>query len=311
MTAVDGALTLWFAMAALSVLFVVQDLVTRTPAMAVMKWGWALVVLYTGPVGLFVYLISCREPLPGTHRQYVAPLWKQAVGSTIHCVAGDATGVLVGALVALALRLPRALDLVLEYAMGFAFGLLIFQALFTKIMSGGSYAAAVRKTLLPEWISMNVLMGGMIPAMVILMSRDARAMEPTGLRFWGVMSASILVGSLVAYPVNVWLVARGLKHGMGTARVLGRGGHAAEREGHQTRRPAGRAETLLVTLASLAALAAGVFAAARFGGFRASPQPDAYRLASRSSISAFISPISRRWASMMPSASFRTRGSEM
>jgi hypothetical protein len=50
MTAVDGALALWFAMAALSVVLVVQDLATRTPAMTVMKWGWALVVLYTGPV---------------------------------------------------------------------------------------------------------------------------------------------------------------------------------------------------------------------------------------------------------------------
>ena len=79
-------------------------------------------------------------------------------------------------------------------------------------------------------------------------------------------TCGILVGSLVAYPVNVWLVARGLKHGMGTARVLGRGGHAAEPEGHQERRPAGRAETLVVTPASLTALAAGVFLAARFGG---------------------------------------------
>lgn len=266
MTAVDGALMLWFALAASSVFFVVWDLATRTPAMTVMKWGWALVVLYTGPVGLFVYLVSCREPLPGTHGEYVAPLWKQAVGSTIHCVAGDATGVLAGALVALALRLPRALDLVLEYAMGFTFGLMIFQALFTKIMSGGSYGAAVRKTVLPEWLSMNALMAGMIPVMVILMSRDAAAMEPTGLHFWGVMSLAILVGSVSAYPANVWLVWRGLKHGMGTAQVLGRGGHGAEVERHQTRRPAGRTETFLVTLASLTALAAGVLAAARFGG---------------------------------------------
>ena len=52
MTAVDGALVLWFALAAPSVFFAVWDLATRTPAMTVMKWGWALVVFDTGPVGL-------------------------------------------------------------------------------------------------------------------------------------------------------------------------------------------------------------------------------------------------------------------
>lgn len=271
MTAVDGALALWFIFTVPSAFFVAQDLATRTPAMTVMKWGWGLVVLYTGPVGLFVYLLSCREPLPGTHEEYVAPLWKQAVGSTIHCVAGDATGVLAGALVALALGLPRTHDLILEYAMGFVFGLLIFQALFAKIMSGGNYGAAVRKTLLPEWLSMNALMAGMIPVMAIAMSCDAAAMGPTRLRFWGVMSMAILVGSFVAYPVNVWLVARGLKHGMGTAQVLGRGGHTLSREqemrrGHPTPdRRVRPGEVLLVAFATVAALVVGIMAAARFG----------------------------------------------
>ncbi len=69
MTPIDGALHLWFALTILSVLFAAYDLVRRTPAMTVMKWGWVLVVAYTGPIGLFVYLISCREPLPGTHQQ--------------------------------------------------------------------------------------------------------------------------------------------------------------------------------------------------------------------------------------------------
>ncbi len=62
---------------------------------------------YTGPVGLAIYLWSCREPFPGAHEAYVAPLWKQAVASTIHCV-------------------------------------------FMKVIMGGGYAAALRRTLFPE-----------------------------------------------------------------------------------------------------------------------------------------------------------------
>jgi len=40
----------------------------------------------------------------------VAPRWKQAVGATIHCIAGDATGIIAGALTARGLHLPIAFD---------------------------------------------------------------------------------------------------------------------------------------------------------------------------------------------------------
>ena len=77
---------------------------------------------------------------------------------------------------------------------------------------------------------MNLVMAGMIPVMVFFMSRDMAAMEPAGLRFWGVMSLAAIVGGALAYPANAWLVARGLKHGMGTVRALGKGGHSLEAE---------------------------------------------------------------------------------
>jgi hypothetical protein len=121
-------------------------------------------------------------------------------------------------------------DAVIEYIAGFAFGLLIFQALFMKEVLGGSYWQAVKGTWFPEWLSMDAVMAGMIPVMVILMTRDMRAMEPTSLRFWGIMSLASLVGAALAYPVNWWLVDNGLKHGMGTERALGKGGEKVATE---------------------------------------------------------------------------------
>ena len=226
---IDITLGIWFSLTAVSVIYVAWDLITRTPEMKVMKWGWVLVTLYAGPVALIVYWLSCREPAPGTHEEFIAPLWKQTVGSTIHCIAGDATGIIVAATITSLLGLPMGLDAAVEYIAGFAFGLLIFQALFMKDMLGGSYWQAVKATWLPEWLSMNAVMAGMIPVMIVLMTRDMSAMEPTSLRFWGVMSLATLVGALLAYPINWWLVKNHLKHGMGTERALGKGGtkHAA------------------------------------------------------------------------------------
>jgi hypothetical protein len=146
-------------------------------------------------------------------------------------VAGDATGIIAAAVITGLLGLPMGVDLVIEYAAGFGFGLLIFQSLFMRDMMGGSYLAAVRHSLLPEWLSMNFMMTGMFPTMVLLMmGRDMRAMEPTQLVFWGTMSAAVGVGLAVAYPVNVWMVDKGLKHGMGTQRALGKGGHSMAAE---------------------------------------------------------------------------------
>lgn len=217
-------LIIWFSLTALSVAYVTYDLIVRTPEMKVMKWGWIMVTLYTGIFGAIVYILSCREPSPGTHEKFVAPLWKQTVGSTIHCMAGDATGVIVVAFITALLNLPMGIDSILEYIAGFAFGLFIFQSLFMKDMFGGSYKQAVLKTWYPEWMSMNFVMAGMIPVMIILMTTDMRNMEVTSLRFWGIMSFASLVGGLLAIPVNWWMVKNKLKHGMGTERALGKGG---------------------------------------------------------------------------------------
>ena len=219
---IDVALAIWFALAGLSTAYVAYDQFKNNPEPAVMKWGFILVTLYMGPMGLLLYVLADKEPRPGEHERFIAPLWKQSIGSTIHCVAGDATGIILAAAVTALLGLPMWLDLIIEYAAGFTFGLFIFQSLFMKSMMGGSYLENVRKTFLPKFISMNAMMAGMAPVMsLLMMGRDMRAMEPTELLFWGVMSLGVIAGFTSSYPFNVWLVAKNLKHGLMTERKPG------------------------------------------------------------------------------------------
>lgn len=216
---IDYFLVVWFTLAAASTLYVGIDQYRNNPEPVVMKWGFIPVTLYMGPLGLLLYVLADKEPRPGEHEDFTKPLWKQGVGSTIHCVAGDATGIILAAVVTATLGLPMWLDLIVEYLAGFAFGLFIFQSLFMKSMMGGTYWQNVRKSFLPEFISMNFMMAGMAPVMsFLMMGRDMRAMEPTELLFWGVMSIGVIAGFTLAYPANVWLVARGLKHGLMTQR---------------------------------------------------------------------------------------------
>ncbi|HFA60263.1 MAG TPA: DUF4396 domain-containing protein [Rhodospirillales bacterium] len=261
----EGVMLLWFLLTAASVAFVAVD-VGRTPESPVLKWGFLLLTFYTGPIGAFLYVLGCREPLPGLHERYVAVRWRQVLGSTMHCVAGDGVGILVGAALGGLLALSPGLDIALEYLLGFGFGWSIFQALFMRDSLGGSYPRALAATFLPELVSMNALMAGMLPVMAFGMRTVEGAETPLGPAFWFVMSMALLVGFAAAFPVNWWLVARGLKHGMMTVRPPGSAADApahaqegADRHGgHGEKSSAATGEILLVTALSFLFLALGI-----------------------------------------------------
>jgi hypothetical protein len=70
-----------------------------------------------------------------------------------------------------------------------------------------------------EFVSMSFMMAGMATVMSFFMSDGAGlAMQPNQLSFWGVMSLGVTVGFAFAYPANVWLVVKDLKHGLMTVR---------------------------------------------------------------------------------------------
>ncbi len=111
-------------------------------------------------------------------------------------------------------------EMILEYVLGFAFGWTIFQALFMRDMAGGTYLGALKGTFMSELLSMNLLMAG----------HDADHDDPQAVRprprtipldaefLVRDVDEPALVGFILAYPMNWWLVANHLKHGMMTVR---------------------------------------------------------------------------------------------
>ena len=275
---IDGVMLLWFILTAMSVAFVAIDIRT-TPEHPVMKWAFVLFTAYSGPFGAFLYVLGCREPLPGTHEQYVAARWRQALGSTMHCVAGDGIGILVGAVIGALIALPMLADFALEYVLGFAFGWTIFQALFMGEMFG-TYARALKGTFTSELLSMNCLMGGMLPVSALAFAGDPAAHDPSEPLFWFRMSLALMVGAAFAYPMNWWLVAHHLKHGMMTVRPASETAKAmpgmdkikemkmemASKTGSAI--PAPSPPVWVMAIVSFAVLAAGVTVALVFGSNR-------------------------------------------
>jgi len=61
-------------------------------------------------------------------------------------------------------------------------------------------------------------MGGMLPVAAIAFANTPGAHAPTEPLFWFRLSLALMTGALVAYPINSWMVAHHLKHGMMTVR---------------------------------------------------------------------------------------------
>lgn len=285
----EGVMLLWFVLTILSAVYVAID-VHRTPESPVLKWAFVLITAYIGPLGAFLYVLGCREPLPGLHERYVAIRWRQVLGSTMHCVAGDGLGILAGAVIAGFLHFSVLADIALEYTLGFGFGWTIFQAVFMRDTAGGSYPRALTTTFMPELVSMNILMAGMVPVMTIAMARTPAAHSAFTPGFWFIMSMALLAGLVLAYPMNWWLVARGLKHGMMTLRppllvtamAEARGGHGrSSAHGETANDPdaptghtehggpaasASNSEIVLMTILSFAVFALGLALSYAFGG---------------------------------------------
>ncbi len=217
MRLIDGVMLLWWILTVPSFLFVAID-VQRTPAATVIKWAFIILVVFTGPIGAFFYVLGCREPLYGVHEEYVSVRWRQVMGSTMHCAAGDGIGIIVGAAVGAGLALNFWPDFLLEYTLGFGFGWTYFQAFAMRFMAGGSYRKSLRMTFLPELLSMNLLMSGMLLTTRFSMRAVEGGDDPTRPEFWFIMSMALIVGFAFAYPINWWLVANHMKHGMFTVR---------------------------------------------------------------------------------------------
>lgn len=215
---------IWIVLSLFCVIWLINDLRHQPEIMGMMKVAWVLISLYLGIIGIWLYVSSCREPKPGSHNEFIAPMWKQAVGSVMHCVAGDALGIVTAAMLTTWLMLPMEQDMITEYIAGFLVGWLLFQTIPMMKMNGTTFVQELRSAFVAELLSLTFMVVGMFPTMAYLMNAW-HVMSATNVVFWLIMSISILVGSIITFPVNWWMVSRGMKHGMGSSHLLGHGGH--------------------------------------------------------------------------------------
>lgn len=203
----------WLLVAAVCVAIVLRDLAGPNRAQGtLMKWVWVLTVLYSGLIGLVIYWTTGRAQI---RRDSV---WRRGFRSVAHCYsgcgAGEAIGVVVTAgILGLGNYWVAGVSFALAYVIGYALTL-------GPLLEGGeSFGVAMKDTIVAETLSIGVMEITAI-GLDLWLAAGAGFAEPL---FWGSLILSLSVGLFAAYPVNVVLIALGVKEGMHDPRHMAHG----------------------------------------------------------------------------------------
>lgn len=218
--------SLWLGASVLAAAWVVWDLTGggRHQKMAVMAFVWPLTMLYWGPVGLAFYLAfgraeqgATKGPREHGEKPHASPMWRAAFLGATHCGAGCALGDFIGEWLAYGFAFTVAgsklggkllLAFVLAYVIGVA-----FQYFSIAPMRGLGLRAGVVAAVKADTLSLVAYEIGMF-AFMIAFAHVFPGLRPVDALYWVLMQVAMIAGFLTTWPVNGWLIRRGMKEKM-------------------------------------------------------------------------------------------------
>lgn len=183
--------------------------------MRVMELVWPITALYSGPIGLAAYRAWGRQPRHGEQ-----PMPAAVALAVTHCGAGCTLGDIVGsslvylaglAIAGLALWAELPVDYALAFTVGIAFQYAAIASM-RRLSRRDTLAAALKADTLSLTAFEIGMFGWMLLTQLVLF--PVNHLHPDSVEFWFMMQVAMLLGFATAYPVNWWLVARGIKERM-------------------------------------------------------------------------------------------------
>ena len=136
-----------------------------------------------------------------------------ALRATLHCLTGCAIGEVLGLVLSTALGWHDLASIVLATVLAFIFG---YSFTFVPLMASGlSFPAAARVALAGDTVSITVM--EIVDNGVVLAVPGAMNAGLTDILFWGSLVVGLILAFLAAYPVNAWMIRRGMGHARGHA----------------------------------------------------------------------------------------------
>lgn len=200
------------AQAMIAVAILVTDVRRKNRRMpSMMKWVWGFSVAYSGFFGLAIYWMTGRPKIDDDAD------WRRGFRSTAHCYSGCGMGEISGMVIAVGLlSLSTLWVAVITFSLAYVFG--YAATVFPMMQEGVGLKTALKDAVYTETGSIAVMEIVAIGADLWL-AGGARIGEA---RFWSALIISLTLGFVAAWPVNYFLVKRGVKEGMGDPRAYGK-----------------------------------------------------------------------------------------
>jgi len=131
-----------------------------------------------------------------------------AFQATVHCLTGCGIGEVLGLGGATLLGLGNAASIVLGIVLAYVFG---YGLTFVPLLRAGMpLLRATGITFAAETISITTM--EIVDNLVVLAVPGAMDAGLSDILFWGSLALSLAVAFVAAFPVNRWLINRGLGH---------------------------------------------------------------------------------------------------
>jgi hypothetical protein len=213
----------------LSALVILHDILGRgfRQPMPVMEVVWPVTALYAGPLALWGYH---RYGRPKTRRWLAdhdreqppeKPGWATVAVGVSHCGAGCTVGDIIAEFGVFLLGLGIAGqtlyaeyvgDYVLAIALGLAFQYFAIAPMRDLGLREGIVAAAKADIL--SLTAFEVGLFGWMALTSLVLFPSPHHLHPDSPVYWFLMQVGMCLGFLTAFPVNAWLIRRGIKEAM-------------------------------------------------------------------------------------------------
>lgn len=131
-----------------------------------------------------------------------------ALRATLHCLTGCGIGEVLGLVLSTALGLSNLPSIVLALVLAFFFGYGL--TLWPLIRSGMAVGQAIRLALSSDTVSIVTM--EIVDNVIVLIIPGAMDAGLADLLFWGSLAISLVIAFGFTFPVNLWLIGRGLGH---------------------------------------------------------------------------------------------------
>ena len=189
----------------------------RPQSMKIMNIVWPINALWGGPAILLLYFIIGQHKMD--HHMKMETMdskpdhrlhFQSVAKATLHCGAGCTLADILSMIIKEIFSLSQGVNFVIAYILAFIFGI-YFQYIAQREMDSNTTSGELlKKSVITDFWSLFAWQLGMLITQLVLTPHFANTLDSAVV----VMQLAMLVGFFFAYPVNYWLILKGIKKAM-------------------------------------------------------------------------------------------------